>query len=149
MAVKMQAKSDLPMRETAPAKRKRISMLRQEAILSRWESVRKEELAWMRPFSDLPLERALAYLEDLRKICEKAGHVINQRIGEDKGRMKCASCKKDLEGLTAAGRPKYLAKFDFRNKKNPEIFESIYLCSMLCQNNWARKHGGAMGGTGA
>lgn len=126
---------------------KRISKIKSLAALSRWESVKQERAIWLKPFEELPLERALAYLEDLRKITEDAGRIINQRIGEDKGRMKCCNCKKDLSGTNPSGRPMYMGKFDMRSKNNPEIIVSVYVCSMACQNAFARKHGGAFGGT--
>jgi hypothetical protein len=128
--------------------KRHISKVRTEAILVRWESVRKEVEEWLKPFYDLPIERAMFYLEDLRKICEQAGHVMNERISGDKARMKCAGprCGKNLEGTNPSGRPKWLAKKDLRDAKNPEIIRSLYFCSEICHNQWVHAQQGA-GGT--
>jgi len=103
----------------------------------------------MRPFNELPIDRAMAYLEDLRKLIEDAGHTLQQRIGNEKGYLRCAGpgCGVSVDGVRGNGMPKYIAKFDFKDKKNPDIIRSIYFCSELCNNNWARSKGGAMGGT--
>jgi hypothetical protein len=122
--------------------------VRREAVLARWESVRQQEADWLKPFHDLPIDRAMAYLEDLRKVTEKAGHIMNERINADKNLMRCCNCKADLSGLLPNGRPKYMGKFDLRDKQNPEIIRSLYVCSSACQNAFARKHQGALGGTG-
>jgi hypothetical protein len=130
--------------------KRHISKVRTEAILARWESVKKETEEWLKPFYDLPIERAMFYLEDLRKICEQAGHIMNERISGDKARMKCSGprCGKNLEGTNPSGRPKWLAKKDLRDKDHPEIIRSLYFCSELCNNQWTRAQQGAMGGDG-
>lgn len=127
-----------------------ISVVRREAALTRWESVKEERAIYISPFLELPIERALAYLEDLRKICEEGGTILNDRIGNDKDRMRCAGprCGKDLSGLRPNGMPLWIAKKDLRDKNNPEIIRSLYFCSSLCEQTWARFAGGAMGGTG-
>lgn len=137
--------------ETVPRKKKRyLRRIAHNAALSRWESVKREEQIWLRPFKELPIDRAIAYLEDLRKITEKAGHILNDRISEDKKRMVCAGpgCGISVEGLNSSGRPKWIAKMDFKDRKNPEIIRSLYFHSMECHNAYIKKHGGAYGGTG-
>jgi hypothetical protein len=132
-----------------PVKR-HISKVRTEAILARWESVRQEQQEWLKPFRELTIERAMAYLEDIRKICEQAGHILNDRISGDKARLKCSGprCGKLLDGLNPNGRPKWIKKMDMRDKNNPEIIRSIYFCTELCANEWTRKQQGSMGGDG-
>ena len=129
---------------------KHISEVRRDAILSRWESVQQEQKEWLMPFHELPLARAMAYLEDLRKITELAGAIINQRIGNEYRLMKCAGphCGKDMSGTLSNGRPKWIAKKDLKDKNNPEIIHSLYFCSEICHNLWVRQQQGAMGGDG-
>jgi hypothetical protein len=132
-----------------PVKR-HISKVRTEAALARWDSVKSEQEQWLKPFRELTIERAMAYLEDIRKICEQAGHILNARISQDKTKIKCAApkCGRDLNGLTPAGRPKWMAKKDFRDKNHPEIIRSLYFCNDTCNNDWLRAQQGAMGGDG-
>src|SRR5580765_2959389 len=129
--------------------RARIPRAQLSKILTRQESIRRERPLWMRPFHELPIERALAYLEDLRVLIEDAGHVLTQRIGNERGYLRCSGpgCGISLDGLRPNGMPKYVAKWDFKDKKNPDIIKSVYFCSDLCVNNWNRSKGGAMGGT--
>jgi len=132
-------------------KKKRIHnpRIQHNKVFTRWESIRRERPLWMRPFSELPIDRAMAYLEDLRKLIEDAGHVLTQRIGDEKNYVRCSGpgCGISLAGTRPNGMPKYVAKWDFKDKKNPDIIKSIYFCSDLCTNNWTRTHNGAMGGT--
>jgi hypothetical protein len=133
----------------APVKR-HLSKVRHDAALARWDSVKREVEEWLKPFRELPIERAMFYLEDLRKICEQAGHIMNERISSDRARMKCSGprCGKLLDGLNPNGRPKWIKKMDLRDKKNPEIIRSIYFCTELCANEWTRAQQGSMGGDG-
>jgi len=128
---------------------KKISTIRSKAALSRWDAVREEEESFLEPFRSLPLNRALSYLEDLRAITEQGGHIINQRIGDDKNKMRCAGprCGKDLSGLRPNGMPLWIAKKDIKDKNIPELIFSLYFCSPQCENAYVRQHNGAMGGT--
>jgi hypothetical protein len=132
-----------------PSKR-HISKVRKKAALTRWDSVREERLAWMRPFQQLPIERALAYLEDLRSICEEAGHYLNERINSPHSPMRCAGprCGKDMSGTTPNGRPKWVGQKVIKDKKNPEIKHTLYFCSAACDNGWVRAQQGGGGTTG-
>jgi len=132
-----------------PVKR-HISKVRHDAALARWDSVKREVEEWLKPFRELPIERAMFYLEDLRKICEQAGHIMNSRISDDKSKVKCAApkCGKDLSGINPSGRPKWLAKKDFRDPNHPEIIRSLYFCSELHHNQWVHDRQGAAGGDG-
>lgn len=123
----------------------------EHAANHRWESVKKDRELWMSPFYVNSIENAMAYLEDLRKITEEGGHILNDRIGKDKSRMRCAGphCGKDLSGTRPNGMPMWIAKKDLRDKDHPEIIRSLFFCSELCNNSWVRLHMGAMGGTGA
>jgi hypothetical protein len=112
--------------------------------------VRDERANWIRPFAELSIDRAMAYLEDLRKICEDAGHILNERINRVGSPVKCAGprCGKDLSGTNPNGRPKWMAKKDYRDQKHTEIMHSLYFCSDTCSNSWARAQGGSHGGDG-
>lgn len=129
---------------------KKISAIRREAVLSRWEAVREEVETFVEPFKTLPINKAMVYLDDLRDICEQGGHILNKRIGDDKKNMRCAgpTCGKDLSGVRPNGMPLWIAKKDIRDKTIPELIYSLYFCSEYCHNAFARKHQGAMGGTG-
>lgn len=118
--------------------------------MSRWEAVREEEESFIEPFRTLPLNKALVYLDDLRDITEQGGKILNQRIGDDKNKMRCSGphCGKDLSGTRPNGMPLWIAKKDVRDEKSPELIFSLYFCSELCHNQFVRKHNGAMGGTG-
>src|SRR6266446_1299753 len=120
------------------------------AAMSRWERVEQERQQFMEPFLKLPIEEAMAYLESLRGIIEDGGHILNDRIGSDKNKMRCAGprCGKDLSGLRPNGMPLWIAKKDIRDPNYPDIIRSLYFCSELCNNDFARKHMGAFGGTG-
>ena len=128
----------------------RISKVRQEAALVRWDSVREQREQWLKPFRELPLDRAMPYLEDLRKICEDGGHILNERINHPSSPVKCAGprCGKDLSGTNPSGRPKWIKTMYIKDAKNPEIGRSIYFCSEICSNAWARARQGSMGGDG-
>jgi hypothetical protein len=132
-----------------PVKR-HISKVRQEAALVRWQSVKEEREQWLKPFRELPIDRAMPYLEDLRKICEDGGHIMNERINHPSSPVKCAGprCGKNLEGTNPSGRPKWIKTMYIKDPKNPEIGRSIYFCSELCANGWARARQGAMGTDG-
>lgn len=117
-----------------------------QAVLQRWESVQQEQEAWLKPFHELEIERAMRYLEDLRVITSKAGEIMNRRINEGKN-IKCSGprCGKDLTGLKSNGLPKWISKKDFKDVKNPEIWHCLYFCSEICNNEWVRSQ---MGGGG-
>ena len=119
----------------------RISGVKPERSRDRWESIRKEEEQWLRPFRELEVQVALRYLEDLRMVCEKAGNILNARIN-DNSNIKCAGprCGHDLTGTRPNGMPKWIAKMDFKDKTNPEIFHCLYFCSELCKNEYTRKN---------
>ena len=133
-----------------PGVSQHISKVRTDAVLARWESVRTEKEMWLKPFTELSIERAMAYLEDLRKICEHAGHILNERINSPSSPLRCAGprCKKDLSGVNPTGRPKWIKKMDVRDPNHTEIIRSIYFCSELCANGYARAGQGAVGGDG-
>jgi len=121
-----------------------------KAVLARWESVKEEREEWLRPFYQLPINSAMAYLEDLRKICEDASRIMNQRIGDNKLAMRCAGphCGIDLSGTNPNGRPKWIAKKDVRDPNHPEIIHSLYFCCELHHNEYVRMSQGSMGTTG-
>lgn len=132
------------------SRRKKVHKMNpRERVMVRWESVRAERDAWLQPFYKLPLERAMAYLEDIRKIAEQAGYILNERIGNDPNKVRCAGprCGKDLSGLQPNGRPKWIAKKDFRDKTHPEIIHSVYFCCELHHNEWVKNTQGAGGTT--
>jgi hypothetical protein len=122
----------------------------EHAAKQRWESVKEDRELWMSPFYANSIEKAMAYLEDLRKIVEEGGHILNDRIGKDKSRMRCAgpTCGKDLSAMRPNGMPMWIAKKDLRDKDHPEIIRSLFFCSALCEQTWVRRAGGAMGGDG-
>jgi|SRR5882724_7940732 len=121
-----------------------------KAALARWESVKEERDEWMSPFYQLPINQAMAYLEDLRKVCEDASRIMNQRIGEDKRTIRCAGprCGIDLSGNNPSGRPKWIAKKDLRDPVHPEIIRSLYFCCVLHEQEYVRMSQGSMGTTG-
>lgn len=129
---------------------KKLSKMKRDAVMVRWESVKLQREQWLDPFYKLPLERAMVYLEDLRKVCEHAAYILNDRLGNDPNKMRCAGprCGKDLSGLLFNGRPKWIAKKDIRDATHPEIIRSYYYCSELCHNLWIRAQGGGAGGDG-
>jgi hypothetical protein len=136
---------------------KHLSEVRRAVSLSYWESVKEERQKWLQPFKELPLDRAQAYLEDLRKVCEQAAYILNERIGSDVALQVCGGphCRSgvggkraNLSGLTPNGRPKWIAKFDYRDRKDPAIMRAVYFCSSICQQEYARKHNGSLGGDG-
>lgn len=122
----------------------------EHAAKQRWESVKEDRELWMSPFYLQSIEKAMNYLEDLRKIVEEGGHILNDRIGKDKARMRCAgpTCGRDLSGMRPNGMPMWIAKKDLRDKTHPEIIRSLFFCSVLCEQTWVRRAGGAMGGDG-
>lgn len=121
----------------------KISQIRHDAVMSRWESVQHEKEMWMLPFHKLDVERALRYLEDLRIICAEAGAILNQRINAGKN-IKCSGprCGKDLTGLKPNGLPKWIAKKDFKDVNNPEIWHTRFFCSQLCDQEFVRSQFG-------
>jgi hypothetical protein len=125
------------LRETSLDK---IAGIRRAAVMERWKSVKEEQEKWIKPFEEQPVEIALRYLEDLRIICERGGTILNARINDNKN-IKCSGprCGKDLTGTRPNGMPKWIAKMDFRDKNNPEIFHCLYYCSELCRNEFTRK----------
>lgn len=149
LAAEVNEEMKRPAPPPVPRRKNRLKANRHNAMV-RWESVREEQEKWLEPFYKLPIERAMAYLEDLRKICEQAGYIMNQRISNDPARMRCAGprCGKDLSGLLPNGRPRWIAKKDLRDKEHPEIIRSLYFCSELCNNGWIRSTQGAGGTTG-
>jgi hypothetical protein len=109
------------------------------ALKARYDSVREEREEWMKPFYSLPVDRAMAYLEDLRKICESAGTIMNERISKDTRNMLCAcGCGKDLSGLKPNGLPKWCKKMDLKDKKHPEIWHSLYFAEAICVEKYTR-----------
>lgn len=130
-------------------KRKRIRRIQHNNLLSREESLRREKPIWLRPFREKPIDRALAYLEDLRKLCEDAGHILNERISQEKD-LRCSGpgCGRSLDGLQPNGMPKWINKTDVRDKNHPEIIRPLYFCSELCWNGWMRSKGPNAGAHG-
>ena len=135
-----------------PKKKRRMSRrtIAKRAALARWDSVREQKEEWLRPFYKMPIEEAMAYLENLRKVCSAAGEIMNTRLSQDKNNMRCAGprCGKDLSGTLPNGRPRWIAKKDIRDSEHPEIIRSFYWCSEICHNEWVRKQGGWAGGDG-
>ena len=129
-------------------KKKTLSQVRQAAVLSRWDSVKQEKEKWLEPFHKLPLERALVYLDDLRKVIEAAGLIMNQRINDPKNITVCEVCKKDVSGTLPSGQVKWIAIKYIKNERNPSLGRNIYFCTELCNNQWVHKHLGALGGDG-
>jgi hypothetical protein len=127
----------------------RIAGIRRKAVLTRWESVKAEQEKWIRPFQEQPIEVAMRYLEDLRTICERGGNIMNARIN-DNNSIKCSGprCGHDLTGLKPNGMPKWIKKMDYKDKRHPEIFHSMYFCSELCANEFTRASMGASGTDG-
>jgi len=110
------------------------------SVMVRWESVRAEREEWLQPFHKLPIERAMAYLEDLRKICETAGEIMNERLSKDVNRMSCAcGCGVDLAGTKANGFPKWIKKMDSKDKRHPKIWHSLYFAEAICVEKWTRR----------
>jgi hypothetical protein len=130
-----------PRRAHSEVVAEKISGVRREAVRHRWDSVKKEQEEWLRPFRELEVEVALRYLEDMRRICEQAGTILNARIN-DNSNIKCSGpkCGKDLTGTRPNGMPKWIAKMDFKDKVNPEIFHCLYFCTELCRNEFTRDH---------
>lgn len=133
---------------TRPSTKRSISKIRQAAVLSRWDSVRDEKEKWLDPFHKLPIDRALVYLDDLRKVVIAASDIINARINNPKNGMKCETCGKDLSAVRSDGRVSYMAVKFLKNERKPELSRNAYWCSELCNNKWVHKHFGAMGGDG-
>ncbi len=127
---------------------KQIAAVRAAAVMSRWESVRAEKEKWLEPFHKLPLERALSYLDDLRKITEAAGFIVNARINDPNNAIFCETCKKDVSGRAPNGQVKWIAQKYIKNERNPQLGRNIHFCSELCHNKWVHGHMGAMGGDG-
>ena len=138
---------DKPVAKPVP---KKVSQMKRKAVLTRWESVKEEINDWLKPFYELPTDQAMAYLEDLRKICESAGRIMNERINKVNSPIKCAGprCGRDLTGTNPNGKPKWISKKDFRDEKHPEIIHSLYYCSEICVNGWTHAHLGAAGTAG-
>lgn len=124
--------------------RSKLSETRRAAIRARWESVREEHDRWLLPFTDLKIDRALQYLEDLRRICEDGSSIINERINGQRG-IKCEWCKKSVEGLRPSGMPKWIATMVVRTTKDPTIQRRIYFDSEDCHNRYVRREGGHSG----
>jgi hypothetical protein len=119
----------------------RIAGVPPERSRERWESIKKDEAQWLRPFTELEVNVALRYLEDLRIVCQKAGTILNARINDNQS-IKCSGprCGHDLSGTRPNGMPKWIKKMDFKDKTNPEIFHCLFFCSELCANEFSRKH---------
>jgi hypothetical protein len=131
------------------AQSQHISEVRKGAAEKRWDSVQQQREEWLAPFTDLPTERALRYLEDLRSICERGGYILNQRINSTE-HITCGwkGCKRDLTGLGPNGMPKYIAVKWVKDPDNPQLSRNIYFCSQLCEQHWVREGGGARGTDG-
>lgn len=117
-----------------------------EAARARWAAEKKWYEQELAPFNELDIEAALRLLERKRKVTEDAGHIVERRLNEAKGRVQCVTCKKDLSKLLEGGKPAYVWKGDYRDQKTGVIF-SRYACSALCHNAYMKKTQGAMGTT--
>lgn len=132
---------------------KEKSELKRAATMARWDSVEDERDLWIRPFRELPPERALRYLETLRSVCEEGGKIVNTRINDDKKPKHCAwrKCKKlivDRQVGPNTTVPGWIAQVVEKDKRHPEIHRSLFFCSELCKNQWTREGDGARGSTG-
>src|SRR5215472_11494818 len=108
----MKSKEEAVMVRSVPP---RISRVRKQAVMVRWESVKLQREDWLKPFYKLPIERAMVYLEDLRQITVNAANIMNSRLGNDPNKMRCAcGCGKDLSGTQPNGRPLWISKRDFK-----------------------------------
>lgn len=144
-------KSDIPNADLYDADAKamepsKLSEIRRAAIRARWDSVREEHDKWLLPFSDLKIDRALQYLDDLRRICADGSAILNERINSEKG-IKCAGpkCGKSVEGLRPNGMPKWVSTIVVKDVGNPSIQRRFYFCSEICWNLYARDEGGHAG----
>jgi hypothetical protein len=124
----------------------RMAGVKREPLRTRWESVKKDEEDWLRPFTEQSVEVALRYLEDLRIVCEKAAKILNQRINPADN-IKCSGpgCKNDVSGTRPNGFPKYIAVKWIRDPDNPSLGRNMFFCSEICNNMWVRAQ---MGGGG-
>ena len=143
----------MPRTATAKANgQEKLAQAGRIAAKARWEAVREDREQFIEPFNSLPIEKALSYLEDLRKICEEGGNVINDRITGAKN-ITCSGpgCKHDLSGTRPDGRPKWIGQIPVADPRNPigrdgkPHLTMHYFCSELCWNGFMRKHDGSMG----
>jgi hypothetical protein len=100
----------------------------------------------LEPYRTLPLEDAMPMLERLREFESAAGKILDERIGADRARQRCATCKKDLSKERVPGRPDWVSNPSFYDPKTGTHF-TLYFCSNVCYNAWARRKQGAMGAT--
>lgn len=129
-----------------------LSQKKRDAVGVRWAAVREERQRWIDPFHDLTIAAALDYLKDLQSIWEEGGAIINERINSDK-HIKCSGpkCGRMLDGLRPNGMPKWVAKMDLKDERNPTGKDGKprtvphYFCSELCYNAFMRRAGGALG----
>lgn len=138
--------ADLYDADSAALGKSKNSEIRRAAIRARWESVRDEHDRWLLPFYDLKIDRALQYLEDLRRITEEGGAILNERINGQKN-IKCAGprCGKSVEGTRPNGMPLWISTMVLKDPKQPDLQRRIYFCSELCYNQYVRNAGGSLG----
>jgi hypothetical protein len=116
------------------------------AVEARWTAVREAREQWIAPFASLDIERALTYLDDLRKIQEEGARIIQERLcGDKNNKCEWRKCHKSVAGLNPSGMPRYISSFPVRDIPNSNIQRRIYFCSELCLNQWNREGGGARG----
>ena len=126
--------------------------LKRAASMARWDSIDEERELWLRPFRELPEERAMRYLESVRKIGEEGGKILNERINDSKKVKKCAwrKCRKVIVDRQVGPNqmvPGWIAQVVEKDKRHPEIHRSFFFCSELCKNQWTREGDGARGST--
>jgi ribosomal protein L34E len=127
---------------------RKIRKMKQQAVRVRWDAVKEQHEEFLEPFYKWSIDKAMEHLEVIRKFTEEAATVMNDRISKDPRKEKCAICGKDLSGTQPNGRPKWIAKKDFKDKNHPEITHSFYYCSELHHNQWVAKQGGWAGNDG-
>lgn len=126
------AMSEMVERETHPAKKKKkhhpaVKPKHAMAKLSdlRWDATRADENSIRGRYkTDLTVEAALAELAQLRKLCEIAGHEINQRLNHVD--QKCASCGVAMDGR----RPPTMIE-PVRDPATGTLSNNFY-CSIMC-----------------
>jgi hypothetical protein len=121
-------------------------------VRARWDAVRFAHEQYMSPFRDESVEDAMRYLEELRKVCEEGAKIMNERINDYNKPKFCSgpNCKKSVDDrVDGRGNhhPGWVSQKVLKDPDNPGIMRTLFFCSELCDNAFARKHNGAMGGT--
>jgi hypothetical protein len=114
------------------------------AIQARWAAEQAAEDELDLHFRSVPLEKALALLDKMRRNCKLAGTIINERINAPSD-QSCKGCGLTYAKLKEKGKPDWWLNRPYYDKEDRNIIHVDHFCSAACVSMENNKTQGTYG----